>query len=77
MCPVHSLTPGPHWFHCLGPDGPCVLLVDVDRYTVTIVDDGGRVEPWPSDDGQLHKWTPYYIEPVSRPAPKPVESRNV
>lgn len=72
MTPTDPLPPGLYWFHCTGPDGPCVLLVDVGHGTAIIVDDACRAEPWPSDDGHLHKWTPYHIEPLVRPAPRPV-----
>ena len=61
---------GPHWFHCDGPDGPCVLLVIIQAWTdtVIIVDDACREERWSGRDGWLHKWRPYHIEPVARPA---------
>lgn len=63
------MSPGLYWFHCDGPDGRCVLLVNVGRPLTTIVDDGNRDAEWPSADGWLHKWRPYHIEPVVRPEP--------
>lgn len=67
-----KLTPGYYWFHCDGPDGACVLLVSVNQWYVEIVDDTNRAAQWPSPGGWLHKWRPYYIEAIMRPAPRPV-----
>lgn len=66
------------WLHAEGPDGPCVLLADVDSRAghVTLIDDGCavyRIEP-----DRVHKWRVLGADPVARPAfRRPVEPEAV
>lgn len=72
-----TLDPGLYWFHATGPDGPVVLLVDINNWTPTalVVDDACSVYPYEGD--WLHKWRVYAVEPVVRPDPLSVLVRAV
>ena len=62
-----------YWLHCIGPDGPCVLLgIHHSRFDIyDLPDDSRDGEAFRVDEqGRqwLHKWQVVRREPFERPA---------